>query len=166
MNIISLLSYGKEIKYSLCGEGGGRRVGGEGPPFTTTPCLGPRLPRNRTWNFLTKSRQPPPPAPSGPPLLHISECTLSGKKKQHGVSEEKSGRWAGFIIRNISRQAAPLIFCLYCSGRWRYMAAASPFRGSMGLGYASSWGRNVSKMLVRSYGEETVTHSAWEDDNS
>lgn len=40
-----------------------------------------------------KSRLLPLPAPSGPPLLHISECTLSGGK-QHTVREEK---WQGLI---------------------------------------------------------------------
>lgn len=32
------------------------------------------------------------------------------------------------------------------------MAAASPFRGSMGLGYARSCGKNDSNILVRSVG--------------
>ena len=30
------------------------------------------------------------------------------------------------------------------------MAAASPFSGSMGLGYVNSWGKNDSKILDRS----------------
>lgn len=29
-------------------------------------------------------------------------------------------------------------------------AAASPFRGSVGLGYRRSWGRKTSKMLIMS----------------
>ena len=32
----------------------------------------------------------------------------------------------------------------------RYMAAASPLRGSVGLGYVNSCGKNDSKMLERS----------------
>lgn len=38
---------------------------------------------------------------------------------------------------------------LWCD-LWRYMAAASPFKGSVGLGYVRSWGRKDSKMLERS----------------
>ena len=34
---------------------------------------------------------------------------------------------------------------------WRYIAAASPLRGSVGLGYVRSWGRKDSNILERSY---------------
>jgi hypothetical protein len=39
---------------------------------------------------------------------------------------------------------------LYSSGLCKYIAAASPLRGSIGFGYVNNWGRNDSKMLERS----------------
>lgn len=60
---------------------GGGGLGG-GAPFTTTPCPGPRLLRSQTWSFQMTSRQPPPPAPSELPLLHISGCTLRRRKQK------------------------------------------------------------------------------------
>lgn len=51
---------------------------------------------------------------SGPKCLGLKVRALNGQLKVHAT--------------------LPLIFCLYSSGRWRYMAAASPLRGSMGLG--------------------------------
>lgn len=51
---------------------------------------------------------------SGPKCLGLKVHALNGQLKVHAT--------------------LPLIFCLYSSGRWRYMAAASPLRGSMGLG--------------------------------
>ena len=42
------------------------------------------------------------------------------------------------------------ILMLYASGSRISRAAASPFRGSVGLGYLSKWGRNCSKMFTRS----------------
>ena len=47
-------------------------------------------------------------------------------------------------------QGAPLTFFLYVSGSLISSAAASPFSGSVGLGYSSSWGRNTSKTFTRS----------------
>ena len=44
----------------------------------------------------------------------------------------------------------PLTFLLYSSGLCNNRAAASPFKGSEGLGYRSSWGKNDSNILVRS----------------
>lgn len=44
----------------------------------------------------------------------------------------------------------PETFRLYSSGLWRYIAAASPFRGSIGFGYVKSCGRNDSKIFDRS----------------
>merc|ERR1719500_1934695 len=41
-------------------------------------------------------------------------------------------------------------FFLYSSGLWRYIAAASPFNGSVGFGYVRSCGRKDSNMLERS----------------
>jgi len=39
---------------------------------------------------------------------------------------------------------------LYSSGLCKYIAAASPLRGSIGFGYVNNWGRNDSKILERS----------------
>jgi len=48
------------------------------------------------------------------------------------------------------RQYSPATFFLYSSGLWRYIAAASPFRGSIGLGYVNNWGRKDSKIFDKS----------------
>lgn len=45
----------------------------------------------------------------------------------------------------------------------RYKEAASPFKGSTGLGYESSWGRKESKMFVKSKGEHQQTAGATTD---
>lgn len=74
------------------GARGGLKEGGEvgwgSPPITTTPYPGPHLLRSQTWSFQMKSRPPLLPAPSEPPLLHISECTLSRQKSAR--SDRKS----------------------------------------------------------------------------
>ena len=44
-----------------------------------------------------------------------------------------------------------LIFSLYLFSYRSYSWAASGFRGSVGLGYSSSWGKKISKMLIKSY---------------
>lgn len=44
----------------------------------------------------------------------------------------------------------PATFFLYSSGLWRYMAAASPLRGSIGLGYVNNWGKKDSKIFDKS----------------
>lgn len=44
----------------------------------------------------------------------------------------------------------PRHFFLNSSGLCRYSAAASPFNGSVGLGYVSNCGKNDSKMFARS----------------
>jgi len=43
---------------------------------------------------------------------------------------------------------------------WRYIAAASPFRGSIGLGYVNNWGRKDSKIFDKS---ETRNRSVIDD---
>lgn len=50
----------------------------------------------------------------------------------------------------------PETFFLYSSGLWRYMAAASPFKGSIGLGYVRSCGRKLSNILERSEKQEII----------
>ncbi len=55
---------------------------------------------------------------------------------------------------------SPATFFLYSSGLWRYMAAASPFSGSIGFGYVSSCGRKDSKMFDRSEMEVYIRY--WE----
>lgn len=80
-------------------------------------------------------------------------CASSSEKSDMELSEEESPAPSSCSFRASSVAyfwMYSLIFCLYSSGRCRYMAAASPFRGSIGLGYASSCGKNDSKMLVRS----------------
>ena len=52
-------------------------------------------------------------------------------------------------------QNAPLTLALYACGSRISSAAASPFSGSVGLGYSNSWGRNVSKTFSRSAGQST-----------
>lgn len=47
-------------------------------------------------------------------------------------------------------RAPPLTLALYASGSRINRAAASPFKGSVGLGYNRSCGRNVSNTLSRS----------------
>jgi len=54
------------------------------------------------------------------------------------------------ILLDIARQYSPATFFLYSSGLWRYIAAASPFRGSIGLGYVNNWGRKDSKIFDKS----------------
>ena len=44
----------------------------------------------------------------------------------------------------------PLTLFVYASGSRISRAAASPFRGSVGLGYSRSCGRKVSKMFNKS----------------
>ena len=55
--------------------------------------------------------------------------------------------------------ALPETFFLYSSGLCRYIAAASPFRGSIGFGYVSSCGRKDSKMLDKSAPEKKRQHN-------
>ena len=67
-------------------------------------------------------------------------CTLANRRD---ICEEVPTR-VSFALQ------IPFILSLYCSGLWRYSAAASPFNGSTGLGYASNWGRNDSKIFDKS----------------
>lgn len=51
----------------------------------------------------------------------------------------------------------PDTFFLYSSGLCRYMAAASPFRGSTGLGYVKSCGKNDSNIFDKSETKDTTS---------
>lgn len=42
----------------------------------------------------------------------------------------------------------PLTLISYLGGSLINKAAASPFRGSVGLGYRSNWGRNTSNIFI------------------
>jgi hypothetical protein len=55
-----------------------------------------------------------------------------------------------FPADNVERVDAPLTLMSYSFGCRMSSAAASPFRGSFGFGYRSSWGRKTSKMLIMS----------------
>ncbi len=44
----------------------------------------------------------------------------------------------------------PRTLSAYAAGSLISKAAASPFRGSVGLGYSNSWGRNTSNTLIKS----------------
>ena len=59
-----------------------------------------------------------------------------------------------------SKAHSPLTLALYASGSLINKAAASPFSGSVGLGYRSSCGRKVSNTLSRSAQEYITLVSA------
>lgn len=74
-----------------------------------------------------------------------------GKKQKKRKTNEEILMLSNLLMINIRVVGSPpATFFLYSSGLWRFMAAASPFNGSMGLGYVSSCGRKLSKMLDRS----------------
>src|SRR5258707_14649035 len=50
--------------------------------------------------------------------------------------------------KNQMTKHAPLTLCSYSFGKRMSRAAASPFSGSLGLGYRNSCGKNTSKMLI------------------
>lgn len=52
----------------------------------------------------------------------------------------------------------PETFRLYSSGLCKYMAAASPFSGSIGLGYVNNCGRNDSKIFERSEKQNNISN--------
>lgn len=58
-------------------------------------------------------------------------------------------KYLDFSVETICNHK-PRHFFLNSSGLCRYSAAASPFSGSVGLGYVSSCGKNDSKMFARS----------------
>lgn len=55
-----------------------------------------------------------------------------------------------FLLIGGEKKCSPATFFLYSSGLCRYMAAASPFKGSIGLGYVNNWGRKDSNIFDKS----------------
>lgn len=57
----------------------------------------------------------------------------------------------------------PLTLASYVLGSRSINDAASPFKGSLGLGYRKSWGRKTSKMLMRSnIGDHVYDRELWD----
>lgn len=59
-------------------------------------------------------------------------------------------------IHIIRESDGPLTFPSYSLGCRMSSAAASPLRGSLGLGYLRSWGRKTSKILIMSTTQRDV----------
>lgn len=75
------------------------------------------------------------------------------KKKRRRSSWNKQRRKSfSFAVRKKKERkiGSPATFFLYSSGLCRYMAAASPFKGSIGLGYVNNWGRKDSNIFDKS----------------
>lgn len=60
------------------------------------------------------------------------------------------------VLGTYAAACSPLTRVLYLAGSRMSSAAASPFKGSVGLGYSSSWGRNTSNTLIRSAAQHTA----------
>lgn len=75
------------------------------------------------------------------------------KKKDEEAREIKTKK-KKFLFRGQKKKerkiGSPATFFLYSSGLCRYMAAASPFKGSIGLGYVNNWGRKDSNIFDKS----------------
>jgi len=95
------------------------------PPITTTPCPGLRLLRNQTWSFQTRSRPPPLPAPSEPPLLHISGCILRRETNRERWSDRK--RWGPKLQENTLYMLRYYIFWEVSLNLW--FSACTPLAG-------------------------------------
>jgi hypothetical protein len=77
------------------------------------------------------------------------KCGLNGATQQVPGPLSAMAVLAGMFGARILR-GTPLTLLLYVVGSRMRSAAASPFRGSFGLGYSSSWGKKTSNTLTRS----------------